>query len=93
LVSTQMVAMIISAMGLMMPVMLLSGMMFPLENMPWFLRVISDFIPAKWYILAVKKIMIKGLGFDAIIKELSILSVMAVALIGISLKNFKIRLE
>jgi len=93
LVSTQMVAMIISAMGLMMPVMLLSGMLFPAENMPWFLELISDLIPAKWFILAVKKIMIKGLGFEAVMKELAILGVMAVALTGISLKNFKIRLE
>jgi len=92
-VSTQMAAMLISAMGLMMPVMLLSGMMFPNENMPLFLRAISDFIPAKWYILAVKKIMIKGLGVSSILKELVILGVMAVSLIAISLRNFKIRLE
>ena len=92
-VSTQMAAMLISAMGLMMPVMLLSGMMFPNENMPLFLRAISDFIPAKWYILAVKKIMIKGLGVSSILKELAILGVMAVSLIAISLRNFKIRLE
>jgi len=92
-VSTQMAAMLISAVGLMMPVMLLSGMMFPNENMPLFLRAISDFIPAKWYILAVKKIMIKGLGVSSILKELAILGVMAVSLIAISLRNFKIRLE
>jgi len=92
-VNTQMAAMLISAMGLMMPVMLLSGMLFPSENMPLFLQLIGDTIPAKWYIEAVKKIMIKGLGVGAILNELAILSVMAVALISISLRNFKIRLE
>jgi ABC-2 type transport system permease protein len=92
-VKTQLVAMIISALGLMMPVMLLSGMMFPVDNMPWFLQIISDLIPASWYIVAVKKIMIKGLSVGAILPELSILVTMAVVLITISLKNFKIRLE
>jgi len=92
-VNTQMAAMLISAMGLMMPVMLLSGMLFPSENMPVFLQLIGDTIPAKWYIEAVKKIMIKGLGVGAILNELAVLTVMAVALISISLRNFKIRLE
>jgi len=92
-VNTQMAAMLISAMGLMMPVMLLSGMLFPSENMPLFLQLIGDVIPAKWYIEAVKKIMIKGLGVGAILNELAVLSGMAVALISISLRNFKIRLE
>ena len=92
-VSTQLAAMVISAMGLMMPVMLLTGMMFPVENMPWFLRLISDFIPAKWYILATKKIMIKGLGLEAIVLELGILLVMAILLVSVSLKKFRTRLE
>jgi ABC-2 type transport system permease protein len=93
LVNSQLVAMIISAMGLMMPVMLLSGMMFPTENMPWFLRIISDVIPAKWYILATKKIMIKGLGIESILKEMGILLTMAVLLTTISFRKFKTRLE
>lgn len=93
LVNSQLVAMVISAMGLMMPVMLLSGMMFPVDNMPWFLQRISDLIPAKWYILAMKKIMIRGLSVESIVKELIILSSMAVLLITISLKKFKTRLE
>jgi ABC-2 type transport system permease protein len=68
-------------------------MLFPLENMPVFLRFISDIIPARWYIVAVKKIMIKGLGVSAILNELAVLGGMAVMLIIISLRNFKIRLE
>jgi ABC-2 type transport system permease protein len=80
-------------MGLMMPVMLLSGMIFPVENMPFWLQVISNIIPARWYIEAVKAIMIQGLGFMAVWKELSILTFMAFVLIIISMKKFKVRLE
>jgi len=92
-VETQMAAMIISAMGLMMPVMLMSGMMFPIENMPVYVRWISEIIPARWYIEAIRKLMIKGLGFSAIIQELSVLVGMGIVLIAISLRKFKIRLE
>jgi ABC-2 type transport system permease protein len=91
--NSQLVALLISGMVLMMPVMYLSGMMFPVENMPMFLQVFSQVIPAKWYISAVKKIMIKGLGVTSIIRELLVLMVMAVVLITVSLKKFKIRLE
>lgn len=93
IVQTQLAAMVISAIGLMMPVMILSGMMFPIDNMPWILQRVSDIIPAKWYILAIKKIMIKGLSWDAVLVELSVLTGMAVVLIAISLKKFKKRLE
>lgn len=92
-VTTQTAALLISGMALMLPVMLLSGMLFPLENMPVFLQVISEFVPAKWYIIAVKKLMIKGLGFTSILQELSILSTMAVVILVTALRNFKIRLE
>jgi ABC-2 type transport system permease protein len=92
-VSTQSAALLISGMALMMPVILLSGMMFPVENMPPFLQVISDVIPARWYIAAVKKLMIKGLGVASILKELAILSGMAIFILAASLKRFKVRLE
>lgn len=61
-VQNQVAAMIVSGMGLMMPVMLLSGMIFPIESMPAVLQWISNIIPARWYIQAVKKVMIEGLG-------------------------------
>lgn len=91
--NTQLVALLISGMALMMPVMYLSGMMFPIENMPVFLQGIAQIIPAKWYIEAVKKIMIKGLGFSAIMKEAGVLVLMGALLIIVSLKKFKTRLE
>ena len=90
---TQLVALLLSVMGLMLPVMLLSGMMFPIDNMPVFLQVIANVLPAKWYISAIRKLMIQGLGFRAIAGELAVLSLMAVALVAVSLKKFKVRLE
>jgi len=93
LTNSQQAAMLISGMALMIPVMLLSGMIFPIENMPLALQWFSDLIPAKWYILAVKSIMIKGLGITSVLKEVGILCLMSVVLVGISLKKFKIRLE
>lgn len=89
---TQQAAMLISAMVLMLPVILLSGMMFPIENMPDILQWISNIVPAKWYIIAVKDIMIKGLGAGAILKEVGILLFMVVFLVILSVKRFKIRL-
>lgn len=89
----QMAAMLISGMGLMMPIMLLSGMIYPTESMPDFLQWISAVIPARWYISAVRKIMIQGLGFMAVWKEFSILTGMAVFLITVSLRRFKTRLN
>jgi ABC-2 type transport system permease protein len=80
-------------MVLMIPVIMLSGLMFPVENMPKFFQVLSQIIPAKWYIVGVKKIMIKGLSFSAVTTELSVLLGMALLLIAISFKKFKFRLE
>ncbi len=93
LTDSQQAAMLISGMALMIPVMLLSGMIFPIENMPWPLQWLSNIIPAKWYILAVKSIMIKGLGISSVLKEVAILCFMCLVLIVVSLKKFKIRLE
>ncbi len=73
--------------------MLLSGMIFPIENMPLPLQWFSSIIPARWYIAAVKAIMIQGLGITAVLKEVAILSLMSVVLVGVSLKKFKVRLE
>lgn len=92
-VNKQLIALLISGAGLIMPIMLLSGMIFPVENMPLPLQIISNVIPARWFIVAVKKLMIKGLGFSSITKELLILSSMALFFIIVSLKKFKMRLE
>lgn len=93
LVDSQLVALLISVMGLMLPVILLSGLMFPIENMPLLLQYIAQIIPAKWYISAMRAVMIQGQGIAAIGNELLVLSAMAIFFISISLKKFKIRLE
>jgi ABC-2 type transport system permease protein len=93
IVNTQLAAMLMSGMALMMPVIFLSGMIFPVESMPEVLQWLSYIVPAHWYIAAVKKLMIEGLSFSFVIKEFLILSAMALLLIGVSLKKFKYRLE
>ncbi len=90
---TQIAAMMASGMMLMMPTMLLSGMIFPVDGMPTVLQVISTIIPARWYIDVVRKIMIEGVSIVLVAKEMGILALMAFVLIVVSLKNFKTRLE
>ena len=90
---SQLVAMLISGVILMLPVILLSGIIFPTESMNLFFLWLSRIIPANWYIAAIKKVMIQGLGFASVIKELSILGGMAILLVTVSLKKFKVRLS
>jgi ABC-2 type transport system permease protein len=89
---TQQAAMLISLLGLMLPVVMLSGYAFPIANMPEILQVLSNLVPAKWYIMIVKSVMIKGIGIDQIWKELLILLAMTGTFLLISIKRFKIRL-
>jgi len=89
---SQQSAMLISLMGMLMPTMMFTGFMFPLENMPLPLQLISNIVPSKWYYIIVKSIMIKGLGFSAIWKETLILMGMTTILLIISIRKFKIRL-
>lgn len=93
IVDTQLAAMLVSGMVLMMPVMLLSGMMFPIESMPEILQWISSLVPARWYIQVVKKIMIQGVDIQFALKEVVILSSMTILFIVLSLKQFKTRLN
>ena len=90
--SSQQVAMLISLMGMMLPTIMFSGFMFPIENMPYALQLISNIVPAKWFYIIIKSIMIKGLGFSGIWKETLILAGITLFLLVISLKSFKIRL-
>lgn len=93
IVNTQIAALLGSVMGLMLPAVLLSGLMFPIENMPLFLQILAQIVPAKWFIAAVKNVMIMGLGVESILRELAVLGTMAVILIAVSFKKFKIRLD
>ena len=82
---TQQVAMIGTMMGLFLPTMLLSGFIFPIENMPWILQIFSNIVPPKWFIIAVKDVMIKGSGFFEVWKPFCIMLIINVVLITISL--------
>ena len=90
---TQLVALLISAMLLMMPVIMLSGMMFPIESMPKILQYISAIIPTRYYISAMRKLMIMGTGIEEIYFEVSILISMLIALMSLVLAKFNKRLE
>lgn len=90
---TQLVALLISAMLLMMPVIMLSGMMFPIESMPKILQYISAIVPTRYYISAMRKLMIMGTGIEEIYFEVSVLISMLIALMSLALAKFNKRLE
>ncbi len=90
---SQLAAMLLSSMVLMLPTILLSGMMFPVEAMPWWLKDLSAVIPARWFIAAIRKLMIQGVSLQFVIKEFVLLSAMAAFFLTIAIKKFKIRLE
>jgi ABC-2 type transport system permease protein len=90
---TQQAAMMGSLMGMMLPTMLLTGFLFPIENMPLILQALSNLVPSRWYFIIVKRVMLKGLGFGAVWKETLILAAMCFLLFAISLRKFKIRLQ
>jgi ABC-2 type transport system permease protein len=89
---SQQTAMFISLTGMFLPAVMLSGFMFPVENMPLLLQWISNLVPAKWFYIIVKSVMIKGAGFWPVWKETFILATMMVAMLVVSIKKFKIRL-
>jgi len=90
---TQEVAMLVSLLGMLIPSLLFTGFIFPLENMPYILQLISHLIPAKWFYIIIKSVMIKGLGLAAIWKEALILLSMTIVLLGVNIRLFKTRLE
>ncbi|MEO6453405.1 MAG: ABC transporter permease [Ginsengibacter sp.] len=89
---SQQTAMFISLIGMFLPTIMLSGFMFPIENMPLPLQVISNIVPAKWFYTIVVSVMIKGVGFLLIWKEVLILTGMMIFFLVVSLKKFKVRL-
>jgi len=89
---SQQTAMFISLTGMFLPTIMLSGFMFPIENMPLPLRLLSNVVPAKWFYQIVKSVMIKGLDISGVWKETLILTGMTLVLLSLAIKNFKIRL-
>ncbi len=90
---SQQVAMFISMFALMLPTILLSGFIFPIENMPVVLQWISHLMPPRYFIIIIKNIMLKGTGLMYVWKETLILIAMMTVFITISIKKFKVRLE
>ena len=90
---TQLVALLLSAMVLLMPVVMLSGMMFPVESMPQILQWIAAVIPPRYYIDAMRKLMIMGVGIGDVLKEVAILTVFTAVILVIALKKYNVRLE
>ncbi len=91
--TTQQGAMMGSLMGMMLPTMLLTGFLFPIDNMPRAMQWIANIVPSRWYFIIVKNVMLKGLGLASVWKETLILLSMCVLLFAISLRKFKIRLQ
>ena len=90
---TQFVALLVSAMVLLLPTVMLSGMLFPVESMPTILQWVSAVIPPRYYIQAMRKLMIMGVGISEVWQEVMILIGMTALLLTVSLKKFKVRLE
>ncbi len=89
---SQMSAMMTSQMSLMLPTMLLTGFMFPIENMPVAMQVVSYLIPSHYYYVIVKAVMLEGLGFASIWRETLIMAFITLVLVGINIRSFKTRL-
>ena len=90
--ASQQAAMFVSLVGMFLPTIMLSGFMFPIENMPKPLQIVSNIVPAKWYFIIVKNVMIKGVGIEAVWKETIILTGMFLFFLSMAIRKFKIRL-
>ncbi len=85
--------MMVSLAGLLLPTVLLSGFIFPVSSMPLLLQWLSHTIPAKWFLIIVRGIMLKGSEFVFIWKETLILTAITVLFMALSMKKFKVRLQ
>ncbi|SMO77146.1 ABC transporter permease [Fodinibius sediminis] len=91
--SDQQTAMMVSLAGLLLPTVLLSGFIFPISSMPQPLQWLSHIIPARWFLVIVRSIMLKDSGLLFLWKETLVLVVMTLGFIALGIKSFKIRLE
>lgn len=93
LVRTQVAAMIAALVAMMLPTILLSGMIFPVENAPRVLQWVSAIVPARWYISAVRKVMIEGLPLARVWLELAVLTGMTAVALAAALKKYNQRID
>lgn len=90
---TQFVALLVSAMVLLLPTVMLSGMLFPIESMPQVLQWISAVMPPRYYIQVMRKLMIMGVGIREVLPEVCVLCGMTLLLLLVALKKFNKRLD
>lgn len=90
---SQIVALLVSALVMTMPILLFSGMLFPVENLPAALRWIAYIIPARWYVDAMRKLMIEGVAMTGVMLETGILLFETILLLAVSARKFNDRLE
>jgi ABC-2 type transport system permease protein len=91
--SSQRVAMFGALLGTMLPTMLLSDFIFPVDSMPWVLRAAATVVPARWFVLVTRGVMLKGVGLEYLWQETLVLAGMAALLLALSVRSFKERLE
>lgn len=91
--TTQLMALLLSAMVLLVPIVMLSGMIFPIESMPEVLQWIAAVVPPRYYIQAMRKLMVMGVGMDDVVREMAVLSAMALFFLTVALVKFRNRLE
>ena len=92
-VKTQIIATLICGMIFLVPVMMFSGMLYPIESMPVPLQWFAQIIPAKWYIEAMRKIMIEGVSVRYVATEILILTGMAAVVFAAAVIKFRDRLD
>jgi ABC-2 type transport system permease protein len=91
--ASQRVAMMAALVGTMLPTMLLSGFIFPIESMPTVLQWVSQVVPARWFVSIARGIMLKGIGLSYLWRETLVLMGMALFLLVMSARSFRVRLE
>ncbi len=91
--SSQRVAMTVALLGTMLPTLILSGFIFPIDSMPRVLQIVSNIVPAKWFVIIARGIMLKGIGLEHLWRETLVLVAMALILLTVSTRSFHERLE
>lgn len=90
---TQFVALLVSAMVLLLPTVMLSGMLFPVESMPPVLQWIAAVVPPRYYIQAMRKLMIMGVGVGEVLPEVLVLLAMTLLLLLVAMRKFKLTID
>jgi ABC-2 type transport system permease protein len=75
------------------PMIFLSGFFFPVQAMPKFLQIVSLAIPLRYYLVVIRALMLKGVGFVAIQSELISLTIFGIIIMGIAALRFRKRLD